>query len=107
MSLSFSSLSFLRFGLRREIPVVARHAVFIRSAMDLNRLVEIAVRRRGRRLPFQRRGPHGLSEVTFLPFFMLRKKLMMNGICASPRHHAAHEMCRFMPKTHCGTPTRP
>src|SRR5437588_8199747 len=49
--------------------------------------------------------PHGLSEVTYLPFFMLTKKLIMNGIWARPRSHAAHEMCRFISKTHCGSPT--
>src|ERR1700757_827465 len=34
---------------------------------------------------------HGLS-FTFSPCLMLQKKLMMNGICARPMIHAAHEM---------------
>src|SRR5204863_8313246 len=37
---------------------------------------------------------HGLS-FTFLPCLMLQKKLMMNGICAIPMIHAAHEMGVF------------
>src|SRR5438132_13908816 len=75
LSFSFLPLSFFRFGLRREIPVVARHAVFIRSAMDLNRLVEITVRRRGRRLPFQRRGSPRIVGGHFLALFHAEKKV--------------------------------
>src|SRR5207245_10620561 len=37
---------------------------------------------------------HGLS-FTFLPCLMLQKKLMMNGICAKPIIHAAHEIGVF------------
>src|SRR5213082_1803475 len=37
---------------------------------------------------------HGLS-FTFSPCLMLQKKLMMNGICASPMIHAAHEIGEF------------
>src|SRR3954462_10116643 len=40
---------------------------------------------------------HGLSP-TFFPFQMLQKKLMMNGICARPMIHAAHEMGVFHSK---------
>src|SRR5207302_8111800 len=37
----------------------------------------------------------GLSFSTFRPFQMLWKKLMMNGICASPMTHAAIEIGVF------------
>src|SRR5436853_5614957 len=38
--------------------------------------------------------PHGLSP-TFLPLNMLTKKLIMKGICDSPRHQAATETMRL------------
>src|SRR5436309_4408380 len=38
---------------------------------------------------------HGLSELTFLPCFMLQKKLKINGNCASPSAQAACEIDTF------------
>jgi hypothetical protein len=57
--------------------------------MDLDGLGEIAVRRRGRRLPFQRGGLPGIVMGTGRPLNMLQKKLKMNGNCASARPHTA------------------
>jgi len=50
----------VRFVLGREIPGVARHAVFIWPAMHFDGLEEIAVRRRRGGLPFQGRGLPGI-----------------------------------------------
>src|SRR5437773_12469447 len=46
--------------------------------------------------------PHGLPELTFLPCFMLGRKLMIHGIRARPSTQAAHEMSPFMRKNHGG-----
>ena len=44
----------VRLVLRREIAALAGDAVLIRAAHNLQRLVEVAMRRRGGRLPLQR-----------------------------------------------------
>src|ERR1051325_4676790 len=50
----------LGFRLRSEIFCVAGHAVFVRSAMDLDRLAEVAMRRWRGRLPVDGRGVPGI-----------------------------------------------
>src|SRR5437868_3391549 len=53
MGFPWKFLDFFRFVLRSEISGVTRHAVFIRSAINVRFLGEITVWRRRRRLPFK------------------------------------------------------